>query len=316
MASIEKNGALIQRLEESGRIGIWNLETGDERPDLRPPADSGPFYAVLAPDGRHLLSLERRSVTAGETQAAGVWLWDLQTGARRKLYDGFDYPYFSPNGKTVLYYFTDPRAKVNELKLLDFGSGKELARFPCPLKDATMLGGGFSPDGSFVIADLRGPKGFPPAVLFLDAATLSERGRFTGEPDPEGRGWITCSFAPGSKTCVLVDTAGTAHVWDVAASKVVRTFAVGAQSWRSEFSPDGKTWAIAWAPKSDQERVRDADPRDLPQPRITLFDLAGDKPPRTLIAPHGIHGTLAFSPDGKTLALGTTGGVRIFDLTR
>jgi WD40 repeat protein len=316
VTSIEKDGKRIQRLEESGRIGVWNLETAEERPDLRPPANSGPYYAVLAPGGRHLISLERQSVTAGETQTAGAWVWDLETGARRKLYDGFDYPYLSPDGRTVVFTHTDPKSSASELRLLDFATGKELARLPCPQKDAMMYSGGFSPDGSVLTADLRGQKGFRPTILFLDAKTLAEKGRFVGDPDPDGRGGPTLSFAPDSKSCILLDMANTAHVWDVAASKVVRTFPVDAQSWRSAFSPDGRTWAVVWAPKTDQERVRDIDPRDLPQPRITLFDLAGDRPPRTLIAPHGFQGALAFSPDGKTLAFGTTGGVRIFDLTK
>jgi WD40 repeat protein len=318
VTSIKKDGKVVQRLEESGRIGVWDLTTGEERPDLRPPANSGPFYATLAPDGRHLLSLERQSVTSGETQTAGVWAWDLQTGARRKLYDGSDYPYISPDGKTVVFTSTDPKSKDYELRLLDFATGYELARFPCPQKDTMMFTGGFSPDGSVVIADLRGPKGSRPTVLFLDAKTLAEKGRYIGDPDPEGRGGATLSFAPDGKICILVDIAGTAHVWDVAASKAVRTFPVGAQSWRTAFSPDGNTWAVVWAPKGnpDQEQVRNPDPRDLPQPRITLFDLAGDKPPGTLIAPHGYQGALAFSPDGKTLAFGTSGGVRIFDLTK
>ncbi|OWK45459.1 hypothetical protein FRUB_01790 [Fimbriiglobus ruber] len=49
---------------------------------------------------------------------------------------------------------------------------------------------------------------------------------------------------------------------------------------------------------------------------MTLFDLSGARPPRTLIAPHGRVGTVAFSPDGKTLAFGSTGAVHLFDLTK
>ncbi len=65
-----------------------------------------------------------------------------------------------------------------------------------------------------------------------------------------------------------------------------------------------------------EERVREPDPQDYPQPRVTLYDLAGKNPPRTLVAPHGFVGGVAFSPDGKTLAFGTSGGVRLFDLTK
>jgi hypothetical protein len=38
-------------------------------------------------------------------------------------------------------------------------------------------------------------------------------------------------------------------------------------------------------------------------------------PPRTLVARHGFVGGVAFSPDGRTLAFGSSGGVHLFDLT-
>jgi hypothetical protein len=104
----------------------------------------------------------------------------------------------------------------------------------------------------------------------------------------------------------------------VAARKVARTFEIGNDSWQIAVSSDSRTLAIAWVPRlgPELESARNPDPQDQPQPRITLFDLAGNKPPRTLIAPHGSAVALAFSPDGHTLALGTTGGVRLFDLTK
>ena len=39
VTSSEKDGKVVQRLEESGRIGVWNLSTGEERPDLKPVND-------------------------------------------------------------------------------------------------------------------------------------------------------------------------------------------------------------------------------------------------------------------------------------
>ena len=75
---------------------------------------------------------------------------------------------------------------------------------------------------------------------------------------------------------------------------------------------------MVWAPKPNPqlEQTRNVNPRDLPQPRVTLYDIAGDSSPRTMIAPHGLLGGIAFSPDGKTLAFGTTGGVRLFDISK
>ena len=47
-----------------------------------------------------------------------------------------------------------------------------------------------------------------------------------------------------------------------------------------------------------------------------LFDLTGKAAPRTLVARHGFTGGVAFSPDGKQLAFGSSGGVHLFDLTK
>jgi hypothetical protein len=49
---------------------------------------------------------------------------------------------------------------------------------------------------------------------------------------------------------------------------------------------------------------------------VSLVDLAGDAPPRVLIAPKGYVGGLAFSPNGKLLAFGGAGAVQLFDLTK
>jgi WD40 repeat protein len=316
--SSEKDGRVVQRLEYSGRIGVWDVATGAERTPLRPPEGSAPYYAVLSPDGRHLVSCERLSFSAGEPRRGGVWDWDLQTGARRKIWDGTNYPRFSPDGRTIAFTAYEREANGYILKLIDLATGKERASFRCQEKDSIMLGGDFSPDGSIITTDIRGPKGSKPMIHFLDAKTLAERGRFVGVSEPDGIGWISTVFTPDGRSCVLLDMAGKAHIWNLSTQKEVRSFAVGAHSFTMTFSPVGRTLAVAWSPKppAELENAHNTDPRDLPQPRVTLFDLAGNKPPRPQIAPHGFIGGLAFSPDGQTLAFGTSGGVRLFDLSR
>jgi sugar lactone lactonase YvrE len=81
------------------------------------------------------------------------------------------------------------------------------------------------------------------------------------------------------------------------------------------FVPDGR-FAVLAQPKWD-DKDRDSDVRDLPQPRVFLFDLAAPAAePEVVICPHGYTGGLAISPDGKTLAVGGAGAVHLFSLAK
>jgi hypothetical protein len=71
-------------------------------------------------------------------------------------------------------------------------------------------------------------------------------------------------------------------------------------------------------PKIDlAEFGREPDPRELPQPRVYMFDLTkAAAEPEIMVCPHGNRGGLAFSPDGKMLAVGSAGATHLFDLAR
>jgi WD40 repeat protein len=249
-------------------------------------------------------------------------VWNLATGKKRKLSDGYAYPSFAPDGKTAMFSLDDYEAKTSAVKVLDLATGKELAKVSCPEKGRYFSVGQVSPDGAVVATSLSGKeKGAPIEVWFLDAKTLEDRGKLVGKGEPEQYGGRRGRFTPDGKRYVLLDGVGNALVWDVAGRKLERTLPLGGgrASWQLAFSPDGKTLAAGWAPKADPELegVREPDPRDLPQPRVSLIDLTGKSPPRVLVAPHGYNtGALAFSPDGQTLAFGGTGAVHLFNLRK
>jgi WD40 repeat protein len=318
--SFEKNGKQFRRIEQSGSIRVWDMTTGEERSPLKPPEGSAPVFARLSPDGNALVCVERPSadIDAEAVRPPDVTaIWDLTTRTRRKLADGDQIPAFAPDGKTLAIDHRDYEAKTSTVRLLDAATLKELARLDCPEKERFFSLGRFSPDGSRVVVSLGGKKGAPIEVWFLDGKTLAERGRFVIDGDPESYGWGSGAFTPDGTRYVILGAKGKVVVWDMQGKKVDRTFPLENSRWNLAISPDGKTLAVPWAPKSDnQERVRNPDPQDYPQPRVTLFDLAGKAQPRTLLARHGFVGAVAFSPDGKTLAFGSSGGVHLFDLTK
>lgn len=315
--AIEKDGKRLHRIEYSGSIRVWSLMSGEERAPFKPAEDHASQGAILSPNGSILVTAEVPSYdTDSRMPPVMTMAWDLKSGTKRTLAEGYAFPVFSPNGKTFATQTNDVRAKTTAVEIHDKATFRELAKLDCPEKDRQFSLEGFSPDGSVIAIGLGGKKGAPREVWFRDAKTLEDRGQFLGEASHQA-GWGAGQFTPDGKHYIIMGR-GTASVWVVAERKVTRTFEIGNDSWQIDVSPDSKTLAIAWVPKLDPElaSARNPDPQDQPQPRITLFDLAGTKPPRTLIAPHGGASVLAFSPDGQTLALGTTGGVRIFDLTK
>jgi hypothetical protein len=48
---------------------------------------------------------------------------------------------------------------------------------------------------------------------------------------------------------------------------------------------------------------------------VLLFDLSSNVEPEVVVAPHGVLGWCAFSPNGRTLALGGSGCIWLFDMT-
>ncbi len=317
--SIERDGKQVTRIEESGSIRIWDTATGEEQAALRPPEGSAPVFARLSPDGKALVCIERPGFDAGIGSSRpmdATIVWDLTTRTRRKLADGFQVPAFSPDGKTLAVQQNEPKRSV--LRLLDGATFKELAVLDCTEKDRSFSLGEFSPDGSVVAVSLGGKKGAVREVWFRDGQTLADRGRCVAEGDPDRYGWGGGAFTPDGTRYVMLGANRKVVVWDVAGKRVEHTFAMESAAWELAISPDGKTLAVPWMPKSDADgsRVRNPDPQDYPQPRVTLYDLTGKASPRTLVCRHGFVGGVAFSPDGKTLAFGSSGVVHLLDLTK
>jgi WD40 repeat protein len=317
--AFDGNGKRLYRFEYSGKIRVWDMATGKEKSPLRFAAGTAPARAWLAPGGRWLVCLERPSYDSSNPQPDVMLAWDLDTGKKWKLCDGFARPSFSPDGKTAAVAHGLPGEK-SFVKLLDLATGKELVHLDCPDRERFFSIGPVSPDGSMVAVLLGGKKGAPVEVWLLDGRTLAIREKLVGKGDPESYGWGSGTFTPDGKRFVTLDGVGNVLVWNAARRRLERTVPIGKEVEASELaiSPDSTMLAVGWSPKVDKDRenARESDPRDLPQPRVSLLHLDGATAPRILIAPHGYVGALTFSPDGKMLAFGGTGAIHLFDLRK
>ena len=116
------------------------------------------------------------------------------------------------------------------------------------------------------------------------------------------------ALGPNNKTALATSAAGVLRAIDLATGQEVRQIDTGDRvpCAGPVFSPDGKLFAVGLC-----DRVQENGPFD-----VCVFGAESDKPLRTFRGHAGPVNSLAFSPDGTTLASGshdTT--VLLWDLT-
>jgi WD40 repeat protein len=313
-----KDGHPTVLQEVDGEIQVWDLATGRRRPPLRPTPPGGVVGVALSADGNWLGAVERR-VTDERTRTRDVLtLWDVRARTARDLTAAQRYkvPRFAPDGKTLAAPFVNAESRRKALALWDVPGGKRRAILH---SGADYYGEpAFSPDGRFVATDLSRPKARAPEVKVWEVASGKEVVTFAG---PEkATGFHHLAFSPdGRRLAAVTYEAGQVVLYDVPGRKLVRVEDLGKNAMlrRPAFSPDGKWLAVPGQPLPEgARRVADESPLNLPQPRVFLFDLAAGGEPEVVVAPHGLAGRAAFSPDGRALALGGTGCVWLFNLLK
>ena len=232
---------------------------------------------AFSPDGKTLAS------GGGELN---IKLWDVATGTEKAAYTGLNAKIwslaFSPNGK-VLAAGDDapPGSQEGRIKLWEVATGKEMAT----LKGHTnlVISVAFSPDGA-LLASGSGRRVVPPGykqaipgeIKLWDLATN------TVMATHEGRGDV--AFSPKGDLVVAASPNRTITFWDVATGKPKNT--LKSATYCICLSPDGKMLAAGTLDKA-----------------ITLWDVSDkDKELAVLKGHTDAVSSLAFSPDGKTLA--------------
>ena len=114
------------------------------------------------------------------------------------------------------------------------------------------------------------------------------------------------ALSPDGKILALAD-GRSLRLWDLRADKEIATFAMDAAASAVAFSPDGKSLAAGWTKAGPKPGSKIA--------AVTLWDLPSGKPDKTLEPSPGSLTGLAFSPDGRTLAVATEDFPSIGDVT-
>jgi WD40 repeat protein len=303
------------KIQFDGELLVWDLATGKPRPSVKPEPKRGIVSADLSPEGTHLVAIERGGYIAGEASPADlVWLYDLASGKRTKLGEGYAQAAFRPGGGEILICFMPSRAEgTNPLKLFD-RDGKELA-VVSNAKDQSYTWPTYSRDGErFAVVLSKGRINEPGVVQVFDAAT---RKRIAEFPSGGDYPFLAPEFSHDGRRLAAADYGGNLHLFDIDKGTVLRKrhFKGMGFGLRVAFSPDG-TKLAAPARVQTNDRTRDPDPRDLPQPRLYLFDLTKEGEPEECVLPHGWPGGVTFSPDGKIVAVGGAGAVHLLDVSK
>jgi WD40 repeat protein len=300
---------------------LWETASGRKLHQWQADPQGFEVYALaFSPDGKRLASA---SVGEGPQRANAVRVWAVPTGERQLELPGEFYALrFSPCGKVLA------AATTGSVFLWETDTGKEIRRLPGvgawgPPEARRLC---FSPDGTALAVsdtwtmtllevatgkDLRPPlvghESVVQRVTFLgDGKTLAATsgdvvsfwevhgGRFSGRF--EGA-WIPYdALSPDGQT-LAVATPGESQrmeLWDTATGEKLHELEAPLDScqYALVFAPDGST--LAAVPVSERGRVR-------------LWEVATGKQIRQLTLLPARAQSLAFSPDGKMLAVGDAG---------
>ena len=266
-----------------GELAVWGTAEGDLRKKVD--AHLGVVHAVaFSRDGRRL-------VTGGEDRLVKVWRADT-LAEERSLY-GFTSPVLAaaigPDGARVAAAGGSSRTlnPGGELRMWDLLPPRPALE----VKSQTYYNtAAFSPDGRLI-----GGCGGEGVVRLWDAATGAEVRALTGlKPNV-----YDLAFSRDGGRVVAAGQSGQVAVWETATGRLAHTFGGKEYLIRSAVSPDGRTVATGAIGETvrlfDAETGQQTGTLNLPGPA------SGRRTGRSAV-------TLAFSPDGRRLAVAQAGG--------
>ena len=230
---------------------------------------------AISPDGRLVACGGRTNLT----------LWDFETQERVGVYP-CDKQYvwdvvFSPDGRHVV----TANHQSTSAKVWNIEAAEQ--QFPPLIHDSDVRAVAVSPDGSLLASG-----GGSPNLGIWDMSTGEKlRSLLVADESASGHAIASVAFSPSGNYLATGGDAGKAELWDLQAYRKVQELDVGVAIRDLAFSPDGRLLVVLhgqnltlWDLGKWESRV--------------LFDNAEEKAR-----------TVAFSPDGKTIAYPALGNV-------
>ena len=300
-------GKALASASDDSTVKVWDLATKKELVSLKDPDGGGMRGLAFAPDRKTI-------ATAGGDKI--IRLWDVERGTQIQEFAGHTAPVFcvvfSADGKSLVSgggssnYPDKGQNGYGEIRIWDPATGKERARVQSHTWPVARLV--FTPDGKTLISG-----GYDNTIKLWDLddkGQLQERLTMTVG---SSQGIYDMDLSPDGKTLAVAGD-GTVKLWDVTTGKE-RDTVLEKSAYRDGFiwlsvvfSPDGKTVAAA----SPMQEWENKDKKFVVQRRsdILLWDVATGKIRDKQRVDEPVM-ALAFSPDGKILATGCKGKMRM-----
>jgi WD40 repeat protein len=295
-------------LGQLGLVPQWPLSP--RQPELRATLKiGGPVSSVaFSPDGNTLASAGGLSTAAAGTAGKDytIRLWDVATGQERATLQGHTEAVcsvaYSPDGKTLASGSGD-----GTIRLWDVATGQGRATLQGHPKAVCSVA--YSPDGRTLASGSTDH-----TIRLWDAATGQERATLTGHEHEVS----SVAYSPDGETLASGSYDGTIRLWDVATGQeraTLRVHTPAALTLRGHtsavhsvsYSADGTTLASGswpapvglWDVATGQERAA----------------LTGHERSVNSVVDIPAVCSVAYSPDGKTLASGDAGGrIKLWDV--
>ncbi len=324
---VERDGKALTHVEYDDLIYVYDLNTGERQQTMQDSPPRGIVMLSPFPDGSHFFTRDEVPGDFEGSRPRALSLWDVASGEHRQLEEGSAWAQcYSHEGDRVAV--TMPRPGDDHMyfngsvKILSVPKLEEVCTIPIAEQRAYAGVTCFALDGAVAVGYLIWyvePDSFQKhdwALKMWDAATGEELFSLSRAGDDESFSGIECS--PDGRTVIatVVDrknNRGRVILIDVAQ----RTSRVLLESTglpgRAIFHPSGDWFALKIQPLPKSLNPRDPSVDDLPQPSIHWIDATSGEVLEILLAPQVFLTSLAFSPDGKTLATSGDGEVLLWD---